>query len=84
LSKFFEQLKILWVNKIRLRNLKRGQGMLDITRLIERGELLTALGVKGKALWRAIQRREFPPPIKKIGRKQYWNRDVTTWGIKGR
>lgn len=58
--------------------------MIDISNLIEREELLSILGIQSKALWRAIQRMEFPPPLKTIGRKQYWNRDVTTWGIRAR
>ncbi len=58
--------------------------MIDISKLIERSELLSTLGLNGKALWRAIQRREIPEPIKTIGRKQYWNRDVTTWRLKNK
>ena len=55
--------------------------MLDPSKLIERSELLSILRISGKTLWRAILREEFPPPIKRIGRKQYWLRDASTWGF---
>ena len=55
---------------------------MDVSGLIERKALLAILGISGKALWRAIGRGDFPKAIKEIGRKQYWNRDVRTWGVK--
>ena len=55
---------------------------MDVSGLIERKALLAILGISGKALWRAIARGDFPKAIKEIGRKQYWNRDVRTWGVK--
>ena len=58
--------------------------MIDISKLIERSELLSTLGLNSKSLWRAIQRREIPEAIKTIGRKKYWNRDVTTWRLKNK